>query len=342
MPIHSSKLVLLTLSASLLAACNPTSAPAADTVPPTVAVTATPTALTASGAVNVTVNAKDDVGIYKVELYDNAVKVGEDASAPYTFSRTYGPADSAGHVLKAKAYDVSNNAAEASTTVGVDIKALSVSADQTLIDTAKAVKVTAVANAEAGRTISKVEFLDNGVLFATVTGAPYTATINYAAAQNGSHVITARSTDSTGAVKEATTAAITVALDASEPNDTAATAATVSIGAQVDGRIAGKARDEDYFKFTANAGDLLRLTVKSKSVFPDSTLDPYVEVLLPDGRTILEKDDDSGVGLESDLRFNITAAGTYYIHVTSFKQFDDPAASDNLITNTYRMELSRR
>jgi Bacterial Ig domain/Bacterial pre-peptidase C-terminal domain len=339
--IRLSRLYLLTVSAALLAACNSTPAPA-DTVVPTVSITATPASLTSSGTVNVAVTAKDDVAIYKVELYDNAVKVGEDTEAPYTFTRSYGPSDTASHVLKALAYDVSNNTAEASATVGVDIKALTVSADQSLIDMAKPVKVTAVANPEAGRTISKVEFYDNGVLVATATAAPYTATINYTAAQNGPHIITAKSTDSTGAMKEATTTPILVALDASEPNGTVATARSVTIGTPVDGRISGQTRDEDYFSFTASAGDMLRLTVKSKSVFSDSTLDPYVEVLLPDGRTVLEKDDDSGVGLESDLRFNITTAGTYYIHVTSFKLFDDPAASDNLISNTYRMELSRR
>lgn len=45
----------------------------------------------------------------------------------------------------------------------------------------------------------------------------------------------------------------------------------------------------DYFKFDAAAGDMLKLTVKSVSVDANSTLDPYVMILMPDGKTILEK-----------------------------------------------------
>lgn len=342
MSIRSSKFFLLSLSGTLLLAACGGSVPA-DTVTPTVAVSAAPDPLTASGTVTVTVMATDNVGVSRVELYDNTVKVGEDTTAPYTFSRSYGPSDSVTHTYDARAYDAAGNTAQASAAVKVNIQPLSVNASiQTLLTAgAGPVSVTAVANPEAGRTISKVEFLDNGALFATVTGVPYTAVLNYTAAQNGLHTITARSTDSSGAVTTATTT-VTVNLDPSEPNDSVTSARGIMIGASIDGRIAGSPRDEDDFSFAAKAGDQLRLTVKSQSVFPNSTLDPYVEILLPDGRTILEKDDDSGLNLDSDLRFNITQDGTYYIRLTSFNIHDDPAASDDKLTNTYRLELSRR
>ncbi|WP_052195188.1 PPC domain-containing protein [Deinococcus radiopugnans] len=128
----------------------------------------------------------------------------------------------------------------------------------------------------------------------------------------------------------------------SEPNDSAATANLLTPGTPLDGRIAGQPRDVDYFKFSAEAGARLKLTVSSVSVDPGSTLDPYAQVLLPDGFTVLEHDDDSGGGLESELRFNVTRPGTYYVTVTSFDIHDDEQASDDRERNTYRVALTRR
>ncbi|GGO20611.1 PPC domain-containing protein [Deinococcus humi] len=128
----------------------------------------------------------------------------------------------------------------------------------------------------------------------------------------------------------------------SEPNDRAATANAIAIGTTLSGRVAGQPRDVDYFKFSAEAGAQLKLTVRSVSVNSGSTLDPYVEVLLPDGFTVLEHDDDSGAGLESELRLNVTRPGTYYVTVTSFRIHDDEQASDDRESNTYQLALARR
>jgi hypothetical protein len=87
---------------------------------------------------------------------------------------------------------------------------------------------------------------------------------------------------------------------------------------------------------------MLKLTVKSVSVDPSSTLDPYVMILMPDGKTVLEKDDDGGAGLESEIRFNAPVAGTYTVVVTSFIIHDDPSATDDKATNTYQIALTRR
>ena len=130
--------------------------------------------------------------------------------------------------------------------------------------------------------------------------------------------------------------------DAFEPNDSVAAASPLNIGATANGVITAQARDMDYFKFTAAAGDMLKLNVKSVSVDAKSTLDPYVVILMPDGKTILEKDDDSGAGLESEIRFNAPVAGTYTAVVTSFAIHDDPTATDDKVTNTYQIALSRR
>ncbi|MEF2279550.1 PPC domain-containing protein [Deinococcus sp. YIM 134068] len=127
-----------------------------------------------------------------------------------------------------------------------------------------------------------------------------------------------------------------------EPNDSVATATPLAIGATVKGTISGTARDYDYYRFDAVAGDQLRLTVKSTGVDAASTLDPHVTVLLPDGVTVFERDDDSGTDQEADLRFNVTQAGTYTAVVTSFDIYDDEEATDDLATNTYQIALTRR
>ena len=128
----------------------------------------------------------------------------------------------------------------------------------------------------------------------------------------------------------------------SEPNSSAATANVLVIGTPLNGRIAGQPRDVDYFRFSAEAGARLRLTVRSVGVDPGSTLDPYVQVLLPDGFTVLEHDDDSGAGMESELRFNVTRPGNYFVTVTSFRIHDDGQASDDREGNTYQLALTRR
>lgn len=202
--------------------------------------------------------------------------------------------------------------------------------------------VTLTASASDNVGVARVEFYDNGTLIATDTAAPYLASTTYNYASNGTHAFKAVAYDTSNNTAEATAQTTVAIADANEPNDSVAAATAITIGTTVNGAVAAQNRDMDYFKFTAAAGDALKLTVKSVSVNPSSTLDPYVMILMPDGKTVLEKDDDSGVGTESELRFNIATAGTYTIVVTSFDIQNDPLSSDDKATNTYQLALSRR
>ena len=140
MSIRSSKLVLLALSAALLAACNSTTPPVVDPpvvttpvtppvttppvttppvvtdAPPTVALTLPSTTLTVPGSVVLTATAADDKGVTKVEFYDNAVKVGEVTTAPYTLTRTYAASDVGAHVIRVVATDTAGQTAQDSKT----------------------------------------------------------------------------------------------------------------------------------------------------------------------------------------------------------------------------------
>ncbi|GAA0512939.1 DVUA0089 family protein [Deinococcus depolymerans] len=201
--------------------------------------------------------------------------------------------------------------------------------------------VTMTATA-SGDDVSKVEFYDNGVLIATDTTAPYSASKAYTFADNGTHTLTVKAHDYTANVGQASDTLTVAIADRNEPNNSVAAATPLSVGTPISGVITGQDRDQDYYKFTATAGEALKLTVQSVSVDAKSTLDPYVMILMPDGRTVLEKDDDSGAGLESEIRFNAPAAGTYTVVVTSFDIYDDPTAKNDRVTNTYQIALNRR
>ncbi|UBV42293.1 pre-peptidase C-terminal domain-containing protein [Deinococcus taeanensis] len=218
--------------------------------------------------------------------------------------------------------------------------AVTLTAAPTTVNASRAITLTATATDNVG--VSQVAFYRGTTLISTDTTAPYTATDNVTSAQNGTLTYRAVASDAAGNTAEAS-ATVTVAIaDANEPNDSVATATTLAIGGTANGAITAQGRDMDYFKFTATTGDMLQLNVRSVSVNPSSTLDPYVTILMPDGKTILEKDDDSGAGLESEIRFNVPQSGTYTVVVTSFNIHDDPVATDDKATNTYQIALSRR
>lgn len=202
--------------------------------------------------------------------------------------------------------------------------------------------VRLVADAKDNVGVTEVRFYRGETLITADTAAPFEATdTTLTAAQNGTVTYRAVARDAAGNTAEDTDT-VNVALDAGEPNDSVAAARALTLGTAQTGIIAGQARDLDHFKFEAAAGDMLRLTVRSLSVNPASTLDPYVMILMPDGKTVLEKDDDSGAGLEADIRFNVPQAGTYTVVVTSFTIHDDEKATDDKATNTYQILLARR
>ncbi|GGR72070.1 hypothetical protein GCM10008959_37080 [Deinococcus seoulensis] len=314
------------------------------TAKPAASVTASASTLINAGSVTFTATATDDIGVTKVEFYDNGKLIATDTTAPYSASAAYTVTDNGVHTIMVKAYDADGNVGEASTTVtiAVDSTAPTVSLVPSATTIVSAGTVTFDVKATDNTGVTKVEFYDNGKLIATDTAAPYSASAAYAFADNGTHAIMVKAYDASGNVGEAS-ATVTVAIaDANEPNDSVAAATTLTVGTPIKGAIAAQGRDHDYFKFTAAAGEMLKLTVRSVSVDAASTLDPYVMILMPDGVTVLEKDDDSGNGMESEIRFNAPVAGTYTAVVTSFDIHDSPTATDDRATNTYQIDLTRR
>ena len=94
-------------AAAVLAAVSTTTQPA-DTTAPTVAI-ASPTGGTVSGIVPVNVNAADNVGVTKVELYVGGVLLATDTLAPWSFSWDTTKKANGTYAVNARAYDAAGH-----------------------------------------------------------------------------------------------------------------------------------------------------------------------------------------------------------------------------------------
>src|SRR3972149_6429072 len=88
-----------------------------DTIPPTVTITNPSGGSTVSGMVTVSASATDNVAISSVELYVNNVLYNKKTTSPSDFSLDTKNLPSGSNILKAKAFDSSNNSNEKSITV---------------------------------------------------------------------------------------------------------------------------------------------------------------------------------------------------------------------------------
>jgi hypothetical protein len=188
------------------------SPPPPDTTPPNVTITYPEDGAAVSEGVTVVVDASDDSGVSKVELYRNGTLLATDADAPYEFYWNTVNESGGVYALKAKAYDKAGNVAE-SNVVSVNLVKLASKAidmipptvriDQPLYGStvSKAVNITVSAWDESG--ISKVEFYINAKLAAADSEEPYVYRWNTRSVKSGWHTIMARAYDSSGNYAEA-------------------------------------------------------------------------------------------------------------------------------------------
>lgn len=84
--------------------------PTPDTTLPTGSLTAPASGAWASGVITLGATASDNVGIAKVEFYNGTTKLGEDATAPYSFSWNTAGVPDGSYYLGLKTYDTAGNA----------------------------------------------------------------------------------------------------------------------------------------------------------------------------------------------------------------------------------------
>uniref|UniRef100_UPI00262F5A4C beta strand repeat-containing protein n=1 Tax=Propionivibrio sp. TaxID=2212460 RepID=UPI00262F5A4C len=225
----------------------------ADNTPPTVALTTPannskyliPASLTVSANAN---GIEVNTPITQVEFYANGALIGTDTTSPYsiswaspptgTYTITAKATDSAGGVTTSAANTVTITASDTPPTV-----TLSTPANNAKYLAPATVTLTASASGvEANTPISQVEFLDGSTVLATLTTSPYTYA--WTTATVGTHSITARATDSGGAVGISIARSITitdtntqptVALTAPANNSKYLTPASLTVSANANG-----------------------------------------------------------------------------------------------------------
>lgn len=130
-----SSLALFALTGTLITACTQTASPGADTTLPTITLTATPNPVTAAGQVTLKAAVSDNVGVTKVEFFNDAnVKVAEDTTAPFEQPVDVNALMNGTRKFMATAYDAAGNKASASTDVAVNITAATAPLKVTVVD----------------------------------------------------------------------------------------------------------------------------------------------------------------------------------------------------------------
>jgi chitinase len=182
--------------------------------PPVVTLTQpTDGAIFASPAtVNLAATASDADGtVTKVEFFNGAAKLGEDTTAPYSF--TWSGVAAGTYTLTARAtdnLDATTTSAAATITVSANTPPtvnITSPADGAIFAWKPTITVTATASDSNG-TVTKVEFRDGTTVLGQDTSAPYSYT--WRNVPQGSHVLTARATDNAGAVTASSPVGITV------------------------------------------------------------------------------------------------------------------------------------
>jgi hypothetical protein len=103
-----------------------------------------------------------------------------------------------------------------------------------------------------------------------------------------------------------------------ENNDQLTSAQAVTLPIVISGSIANSA-DQDYYRFTANAGDVIVAMIETQTI--DSDLDSELWLLDSAGNEVT-MNDQNGVYPQDDsaIRMVIPATGTYYLFVWDFRE----------------------
>src|SRR6185312_2286694 len=189
-----------------------------DGTPPSVSLTA-PAATTVSGAVTVSANAADNVGVAGVQFRLDGANLGvEITAAPYSLSWNTATSANGSHTVTAVARDAAGNqAVSAPVTVSVSNDATSPTVSMTAPAEGATVSGTATLAAAASDDVgvAGVQFAVDGANFgAEITTAPYSAVWDTSAGLNGAHTLTAIARDAAG--NRTTSAGVTVTVN----NDT--------------------------------------------------------------------------------------------------------------------------
>jgi chitinase len=169
-----------------------------DSTPPSVSLTSPKNNAKVSGTVAITASASDNVGVAKVEFYENGELISASNVAPYSSNWDTRSVADGKYALSAKVYDASGNVGQSAninvTVLNDTVKpTVSISTPANNATVSGTVLVTAIANDNVG--VTRVEFVVNGAWKATVRTPPYSFSWNTTTAANGSCAVTAMAWD---------------------------------------------------------------------------------------------------------------------------------------------------
>jgi hypothetical protein len=174
-----------------------------DTTPPQISVDGVSEGSVLSGVVTIVVDAHDNRGVEKIEIFVDGVLFTTLTAAPFEVEWNTSLLTEGNHVVKVVATDLAGNQASVdigviiqhagSDTVAPEVAITTPVASATVWNT-----VTVSANVTDNRTIAKVEFAVDGFIFQTVTQSPYTAQWNSSTAPDGEKTFKVIATDQAG------------------------------------------------------------------------------------------------------------------------------------------------
>ncbi len=170
--------------------------------------------------VTVSASAGDNIGVASVQFFcDGATSLGTDTTAPYSVSwdTTTTCSTNAAHILTAVATDLAGNqTTSANVGVAVDNQApIGVAVTSPANGSYVRQSITVTASASDNNSVSLVEFLVDGGVFASDSSSPYSVQLDTTTLSDGAHTLSARAIDIAG--NQTTSANINITVDNSAP-----------------------------------------------------------------------------------------------------------------------------
>ncbi|HYI00426.1 Ig-like domain-containing protein, partial [Hyalangium sp.] len=172
-----------------------------DVSPPAAVITSPAPGDTVEDLVTVWVEASDNFGVARIELYDGATLIDTDTAPPFSLRWNTGGAPNGPHTLTVRAYDAAGfrtTSAPVDVIVDNDIDRPQVAFLSPAEGTTVSETIVLEASASDDRGVVRVDFLRGESFIGSATTPPYTQSWSTRSVTNGSHALFVRAYDEAG------------------------------------------------------------------------------------------------------------------------------------------------